>query len=212
MDLFHFFDQSGAAGALVVAADEAVVLNQEHTQNLNQNPNPSPPNVVAHVQSQSEYHIDNFFLTSSFCIGSFIKSNHIVSFVHIFVFVCFISCVLVDNFIFPFWYWQCFGLGTCLELSCLFTYKAHRSSCASLEKEFLCISLSFSLLYLNYNFTDQETAQSRNLSQSPNPDLVLGPRLRGQNPGRSPNQKPSLPQSESFSLNWMLHFRVFIVT
>lgn len=83
----------GAAGALVVAADEAVVLNQEHTQNLNQNPNPSPPNVVAHVQSQN-----------------------------------------------------------------------------------------------------QETAQSRNLSQSPNPDLVLGPRLRGQNPGRSPNQKPSLPQ------------------
>lgn len=41
---------------------------------------------------------------------------------------------------------------------------------------------------------NQETAQSRNLSQSPNPDLVLGPRLRGQNPGRSPNQKPSLPQ------------------
>lgn len=50
---------------------------------------------------------------------------------------------------------------------------------------------------LNYNFADQETAQSRNLSQSPNPDLVLGPRLRGQSPGRSPNPKPSLPQSES---------------
>lgn len=41
---------------------------------------------------------------------------------------------------------------------------------------------------------NQETAQSRNLSQSPNPDLVLGPRLRGQSPGRSPNPKPSLPQ------------------
>lgn len=62
--------------------------------------------------------------------------------------------------------------------------------------------LSLSLLFrppfiLNYNFADQETAQSRNLSQSPNPDLVLGPRLRGQSPGRSPNPKPSLPQSES---------------
>lgn len=44
----------GAAEALVVAADEAVVQNQEHTQNLNQNPNPSPPNVVAHVQSQNQ--------------------------------------------------------------------------------------------------------------------------------------------------------------
>ncbi|KAF3429124.1 hypothetical protein E2986_12853 [Frieseomelitta varia] len=42
---------------------------------------------------------------------------------------------------------------------------------------------------------NQETAQSRNLSQSPNPDLVLGPRLRGQSPGRSPNPKPSLPQT-----------------
>lgn len=41
---------------------------------------------------------------------------------------------------------------------------------------------------------NQETAQSRNLSQSPNPDLVLGPRLRGQSPGRSPNPKPSLPR------------------
>lgn len=51
-------------------------------------------------------------------------------------------------------------------------------------------------LHLNYNFADQETAQSRNLSQSPNPDLVLGPRLRGQSPGRSPNPKPSLPRSE----------------
>ncbi|KAK2584290.1 hypothetical protein KPH14_006690 [Odynerus spinipes] len=83
----------GAAEALAVAADAAVVRNQGRIQNLNQNPNPSPPNVVAHVPNRN-----------------------------------------------------------------------------------------------------QETAQSRNLSQSPNPDLVLGPRLRGQNPGRSPNQKPSLPQ------------------
>lgn len=59
---------------------------------------------------------------------------------------------------------------------------------------FNCIFLYF--LHLNYNFTDQETAQSRNLSQSPNPDLVLGPRLRGQSPGHSPNLKLSLLQSE----------------
>lgn len=56
--------------------------------------------------------------------------------------------------------------------------------------------ISLHPLHLNYNFADQETAQSRNLSQSPNPDLVLGPRLRGQSPGRSPNPKPSLPRSE----------------
>ena len=56
-------------------------------------------------------------------------------------------------------------------------------------------------VHSNYNFTDQETAQSRNLSQSPNPDLVLGPRLRGQNPGRSPSPKPSRHQSEFSSKN-----------
>jgi len=48
---------------------------------------------------------------------------------------------------------------------------------------------------------NQETAQSRNLSQSPNPDLVLGPRLRGQSPGRSPNPKPSLPQRIDRAVN-----------
>ncbi|OAD54336.1 Serine-arginine protein 55 [Eufriesea mexicana] len=52
--------------------------------------------------------------------------------------------------------------------------------------------LNVAELDLNPN---QETAQSRNLSQSPNPDLVLGPRLRGQSPGRSPNPKPSLPRN-----------------
>lgn len=57
----------------------------------------------------------------------------------------------------------------------------------------------FFFLIGTYNFTDQETAQSRNLSQSPNPDLVLGPRLRGQSPGRSPSPKRSHHQSESFS-------------
>ncbi|PBC32748.1 Serine-arginine protein [Apis cerana cerana] len=51
--------------------------------------------------------------------------------------------------------------------------------------------LNVAELDLNPN---QETAQSRNLSQSPNPDLVLGPRLRGQSPGHSPNLKLSLLQ------------------
>lgn len=41
---------------------------------------------------------------------------------------------------------------------------------------------------------NQETAQSRNLSQSPYPDLVLGPRLRGQSPGRSRSPKRSRHQ------------------
>lgn len=99
-----------------------------------------------------------------------------------------------------------FGLATCLELSRLITLYTrsliHRVRWETAESnDILSLSLLFRPSFiLNYNFADQETAQSRNLSQSPNPDLVLGPRLRGQSPGRSPNPKPSLPQSESSRL------------
>jgi len=106
---------------------------------------------------------------------------------------------------FPFVTGIVFGLAMCLELSRLITLYTRSLTSSRAWKRIDRVSLyfvtfSFRLSFiLNYNFADQETAQSRNLSQSPNPDLVLGPRLRGQSPGRSPNPKPSLPQSESSS-------------
>lgn len=110
-----------------------------------------------------------------------------------------------------------FGLATCLELSRLITLtrvhsltaRARARAWKTKQKKkrvslYLVILLFCPPFILNYNFADQETAQSRNLSQSPNPDLVLGPRLRGQSPGRSPNPKPSLPQSEFLSMSLRL--------
>lgn len=112
-----------------------------------------------------------------------------------------------------------FGLvAMCLELSRLITLYTrsltHRVRAGKQQKATSLYFVTFSTFsspfhFELYNFADQETAQSRNLSQSPNPDLVLGPRLRGQSPGRSPNPKPSLPQSESS--RWLSLIDIYVL-
>lgn len=190
-----FLLYSGVAVALAAVVVAVVVPNQGHILNQNQSPNLNLPNVAELDLNPSEY-----LILFNMCIKSLSVLKRL--------FICFISCAIINkcmlrkcvcvSYIFHF-----HSLALCLGWffpKPLTTYShLHKIYIIPFWKrnKFYIFNCTFlHPLHLNYNFADQETAQSRNLSQSPNPDLVLGPRLRGQNPGRSPNPKPSLPQSE----------------